>query len=200
MKCANVRPMLEEYFEGLIADRRADAVAAHLNTCAACAGELRQIELVAGALATVPRAAPAGNLPTAISLRIAGLPALRQQRVVTGWRWVGVIATISVVCLSVVSYLLPVLVSEELASSVAMLGQIREVSVLVHNWFAAAPDLLAALWLTLGKVWWWFTLAARAAAPTIGVYLAAEIGILVAVVLVLDSRSRRMPVRQTLLT
>lgn len=199
MNCANVRSLLEEYFEGVIVGRRADQIADHLATCAACTGDLHQIELVAGALATVPRAAPTGNLAAAISLRIAGLPAPRQRRVATGWRWVGVIATISVVCLSVVSYLLPVLVSEELASSVSMLGQLREVSVLVHNWFAAAPEVLVALWLTLGKVWWWFTLAARAAAPTIGAYFAAEIGILVAIVLVLHSRSRRMPVRQTLL-
>jgi predicted anti-sigma-YlaC factor YlaD len=199
MNCAHVRPLLEEYFEGVIVGRRANQIAGHLQRCAACAGELRQIELVAGALATVPRAAPAGSLPGIISLRIAELPALRQRRVATGWRWVGLVAAISVVCLWVVSYLLPVLVSEELTPSVSTLGRMRELSVLVHTWFAAAPELLAALWLALGKVWWWFTLAARAAAPTIGIYLTAEIGILVAIVLVLHSRGRRMPVRQTLL-
>jgi predicted anti-sigma-YlaC factor YlaD len=199
MKCANVRPLLEECFEGLIVDRRADAVAAHLNTCAACAAELRQIERIAGALSAVPRTAPARDLVAAVSARIAALPAPRQQRLTAGWRWVGVVAAISVACLAAVSYLLPLLISERLGASIALLGQARDASVLIREWFAVAPNLLLALWLTLGKVWQWFVLAARAAAPTLGMYLAAEIGILAAIVFVLHSRSRRMLVRQTLL-
>ena len=199
MKCANLRPLLEQYFEGLIVGRRADALAEHLNTCAACAAELRQIERIAGALSAVPRSAPARDLVGAVSARIAALPAPRQQRLTEGWRWVGVVAAISAACLAAVSYLLPLLISEQLGASIALLGYARDASVLTRGWFAVAPNLLLALWLTLGKVWQWFALAARAAAPAVGMYLAAEIGILAAIVLVLHSRSRRMPVRQTLL-
>jgi hypothetical protein len=199
MKCANVRPLLEEYFEGLIVGRRADALAEHLTICAACAAELRQIERIAGALSAVPHSAPARDLVRAVSARIATLPAPRQQRLTAGWRWVGVVAAISAACLAAVSYLLPLLISEQLGASIALLGQAREASVLMRGWFAAAPDLLLALWLAVDTMWRWFVLAARAAAPTVGMYLAAEIGILAAIVLVLHSRSRRMPVRQTLL-
>ncbi|MFB3882141.1 MAG: anti-sigma factor [Armatimonadota bacterium] len=199
MNCANVRPLLDDYFEGLIPGRQAERIAEHLATCAACASELCQLELVAGALATVPRAAPPGDLPRAISLRIAGLPAPRQLRVATGWRWVGVIALASALCLSALGYLLPVLISEEAASGIAVLGQMREASVVMHSWFAAAPGLLAALWVTFGQIWLGFSLAARAAAPTLGFYFALEVGILAVTVFVIHSRSRRMPVRQTLL-
>ena len=199
MNCANVRELLEEYFEGLIADRRAEAVAEHLNTCAACAAELRQIERIAGALSAAPRVAPSHDLLRSISAAIAELPAPGQGRMVAGWRWVGMVAAASIACLAMVSYLLPLLVTDQLASSISLLGQAKDISALVREWFAAGPKLLLALWLALGKVWEWFSLAARAAAPTVGVYLAAEIGILAAIVLVLHSRSRRMPVRQTLL-
>jgi hypothetical protein len=73
------------------------------------------------------------------------------------------------------------------------------VSALVREWFAAAPDLLLALWLALGKVWQWSALTARAVAPTIGLYLAAEIGILCAIVFVVHARRRGTPARQMLL-
>jgi predicted anti-sigma-YlaC factor YlaD len=199
MKCANVRPLLEECFEGLIVDRRGEAIAEHLATCPACAAELRQIERIAGALAAVPPGEPTRDLVGAVSARIAALPAPRRREPMAGWRWVGVFAAISVACLAGVSYLLPLLISEQLGASIALLGQAREVSAFTRGWFAAAPDLLLALWAALGKVWQWSLLAARAAAPTVGLYLAAEIGILGAIVLILHGRSRRMPARPMLL-
>jgi anti-sigma factor RsiW len=198
MNCADVRSLLEEYFEGLVVDRRADAIAKHLATCPGCAFELHQIERVAGALAVVPQAEPAEDLLRTISARIAALPAPRQGRVAVGWRWVGVMAAVVLAFLTVVSYLLPVLISESAASGIAVIGPVREASVMVHEWFAAAPDLLFALWLALGKVWQWFALAARAAAPTLGMYLIAEIGILWAIVFVVQTRSGQTPARQAL--
>jgi predicted anti-sigma-YlaC factor YlaD len=199
MKCADVRPLLEEYFEGVIFGRRAEAIAEHLAACAACAAELHQVERIAGALETIPRVAPAENLLRSISARIAELPAPRQRRLAAGWRWLGVVAAISVACLALVSFVLPLLVSDKLASGILLLGQLRDVSALVREWFAAAPDLLLALWLALGKVWQWSALTARAVAPTIGLYLAAEIGILCAIVFVVHARRRGTPARQMLL-
>ncbi|MFB3882096.1 MAG: anti-sigma factor [Armatimonadota bacterium] len=188
MKCANVRLSLEEYFEGLTAGRRAAAIAEHVAGCAACAAELRQIERVAAALAVVREAQPPREMLRAVSVRIASLPAPAQRRIVAGWRRVGLIAAAFVAVLGAMSYVAPILISESLASTTLPIGWLGEASFFLRHWFAAAPGVLVAFWTAAEKVWQWFALTVRATAPTLGLYIVAELGILAAVVFVARSR------------
>jgi predicted anti-sigma-YlaC factor YlaD len=205
MDCSRVQPLLEEYFEGTLGEGRLPApypaalVADHLATCARCAAELHQIARMVAAFEAIPQVVPSRELLAAITSRVAKLPAPRERRTASGWRWVAVTAAISMAALGAISYLLPLLITERLAADIAALGKLENAAILIREWFAAAPAILLALWVTLGKLWQWFALTARAVAPTVGAYLAVEVGILCAIVFVLHARGRRTPARQTLL-
>ncbi|HUU53318.1 MAG TPA: zf-HC2 domain-containing protein [Armatimonadota bacterium] len=195
MDCSHVRPLLDEYFEGVLPERRETEVAGHIAACPDCAAELRQIEMVAAALEAVPRVAPAAHLLRTISLRAAELPAPAARRTAAGWRWLALVAAVSMAALALVSYLLPLLVSEGLASEVPLARYAEDGAVVLRSWLTAAPGVLVALWTELAAVSRGCVLAVRAAAPTLGLYAAAEIGILMALVLVLHAsrRKRRAP-------
>jgi len=199
MDCSHVRPLLDEYFEGTLPPRPAAEVHSHLSTCPHCAAELRQIEMISAALAAVPRVAPAADLLRSISLRTAELPAPAARRTAAGWRWLAVIAALSVAGLGLVSYILPLLISEGLASQPSLARSAENAAVVVQSWFGAGPGILVALWGALGDFAQACGLAARAIAPTLGIYAAAEIGILMALVLVLHASRRKQPARQMML-
>jgi len=199
MDCSHVRPLLDEYFEGALPSHPAAQVHSHLATCPHCAAELRQIEMISAALEAVPRVAPAADLLRSISLRTAALPAPAARRTASGWRWLAVIAAFSMTGLGLVSYILPLLISEGLASHVSLAAGIESASVVVQSWFGAAPGILVALWGTLADLALGCSLAARAVAPTLGLYAAAEVGILFALVLVLQASRRKRPARQMML-
>ena len=199
MNCSRVQILLEEYFEGMLAPASAHLVADHLAGCARCAAELRQIERVVAAFEALPQTIPGEKLLTAIASRVAESPAPRERRIASGWRWVAVTAAISMAALGAVSYLLPLLITERLAADIVALGRLERAAILIRDWFAVAPAMLLAVWATLGKILEWFALTARAVAPTLGLYLAAELGILSAIVFVFHARGRRTPARQTLL-
>ncbi len=199
MNCSRVQALLEEYFEGTLAPASTELVADHLAGCARCAAELRQIERVVAAFEALPQTIPSEKLLTAITSRVAELPVPRERRIASGWRWVAVTAAISMAALGAVSYLLPLLITERLAADIVALGQLERAAILIRDWFAVAPAMLLAVWAMLGKIIEWFALTARAVAPTLGLYLAAELGILSAIVFVFHARGRRTPARQTLL-
>ncbi len=199
MDCAHVQTLLEEYFEGVLDPAATEQVADHLAGCARCAAELRQIERMVAAFEAIPQAIADQKLLAAITSRVAELPAPRDHRLTTGWRWVAVTAAISMAILGAISYLLPLLISERLAADIIALGRLERAAILVRDWFEIAPVMLLAVWTALGKVLSWFALTAKAVAPTFGLYLAAELGILSAIVFVFHARGRRTPARQTLL-
>ena len=199
MDCSHVRPLLDEYFEGTLPPHPTAEVHSHLSTCPHCAAELRQIEMISAALEAVPRVAPAADLLRSISLRTAALPAPAARRTAAGWRWLAVIASLSIAGLGLVSYILPLLISEGLASHVSLAAGIESASVVVQSWFGAVPGILVALWGTLADLALGCGLAARAVAPTLALYAAAELGILMALILVLHASRRRTLAHQTLL-
>ena len=199
MDCSHVRPLLDEYFEGTLPERPTAEVHSHLSTCRDCAAELRQIEMISAALEAVPRAAPAADLLRSISLRTAELPAPAARRTAAGWRWLAVIAALSMAGLALATYLLPLLISEGLASNVSLARCIENAAVVVQSWLATGPDILVALWGELADLARGCSLAARAVAPTLGLYAAAEVGILMALVLVLQASRRKRPARQMML-
>ncbi len=112
---------------------------------------------------------------------------------------VGVIASIFIICFGVVSYVAPLLIPGKLTAGIALLGRLTEASVFVRDWFAVAPEVLRAFWFVLGRMWGWLALIARAVAPMLGIYLAAEIAALAAIVYILQNRGRRTPARLTVL-
>ena len=199
MDCSHVGPLLDEYFEGTLPPRPAAEVHSHLPTCPDCAAELRQIEMIAAALEAVPRVAPAADLLRAISLRTAELPSPAARRTAAGWRWLAVVAALSMAGLGLVSYLLPLLVSEGLASHLSLARFAENAAVVAQSWLAAGPDILVALRGELADLAQGCSLAARAVAPTLGIYAAAELGILMALVLVLQASRRKRPARQMML-
>ena len=199
MDCSHVRSLLDEYFEGTLPSHPTAEVHSHLATCPHCAAELRQIEMISAALEVVPRVAPAANLLRSISLRTAELPAPAARRTAAGWRWLAVIAAFSMAGLGLATYLLPLLISEGLASNVSLARCIENAAVVVQSWLATGPDILVALWGELADLARGCSLAARAVAPTLGLYAAAEVGILMALVLVLQASRRKRPARQMML-
>jgi len=199
MDCSRVRRLLEEHFEGVLPSNTAADVRSHLSTCPHCASELQQIQRIAVALEAVPRVAPAADLLQSISLRTAQLPAPATRRTSAGWRWLAVVAALSVTTLWLASYLLPLLISEGLASNVSLARFIENTAVVLQSWFGAVPGILVALWGRMSGLALGCGIAARAVAPTLGIYAAAEIGILLALVLVLHASRRKSQVHQTLL-
>lgn len=199
MDCSHVRPLLDEYFEGTLPSRPAAEVHSHLSACPHCAAELRQVQMIAAALEAVPRVAPAADLLKAISLRAAELPAPAARRTAAGWRWLAVIAALSVASLGLVSYILPLLISEGLASQTSLARSAEKAAVVIQSWLGAGPGIVVALWGTLADLAQGCGFAARAVAPTLGIYAAAEVGILMALVLVLQASRRKRPARQMML-
>ncbi len=70
---------------------------------------------------------------------------------------------------------------------------------MLRSWFAAAPDVIAALWREAADLSQGCRVAALAVAPALGLWAAAEIGILAALVFVLQAGRRKRPARQMLL-
>jgi predicted anti-sigma-YlaC factor YlaD len=199
MDCQRVRDVLEEYFEGTLPTRRHEAVSAHVAMCESCAAELTQIERMTAALEAAPRVLPSEDLLRSISARLAEMPQPGWKRTVaSGWRRLGVVAVALAAVLAVASYLIDL----ALARSQTLLGSAviwakGEIAQL-GDWIVAATSLATAVWRAaedLGGALW---LAAKGSAPTLGIYVVAEIGILLAVILVLSHGRRKTLARQTL--
>jgi anti-sigma factor RsiW len=200
MNCSAVRKLLEDYFEGTLADRRRAMIASHLEQCDQCAAELQQIEKVAAALAGIPRAEPAVQLVPAISTRLADLSGPDQRRtLVQGWARLGALSAVCVAALTGVRYLLPsvwALLVPRLAPVVSWLaGRMGEVKA----WGMAGVDVAVALLAAAGRIAGALALAAESAVPTLGTYAICEITIILAIVLILQWRRGRRYAGLTLL-
>jgi anti-sigma factor RsiW len=199
MDCDRVRDLLEEYFEGTLPTRRHDAVSAHIAMCGSCAAELAQIERMTAALEAAPRVIPSEDLAAVILARVAELPDPTWKRaLVIGWHRVGVIALAFIGLFAAVTYLIEV----ALARSQTLLGSAviwaKGGIAQLGDWVVAAASLATAVWRAAEDVGGALWLAARGSAPTLGIYVVAEIGILLAVILVLSYGRRKAPARQTL--
>ena len=196
MDCSHVTPLLDEYFEGTLPPHPTAEIHSHLSACPRCTAELRQIEKIATALESIPRVAPTSDLLRSISLRTAELPAPAARRTATGWRWLAVVASLFMAGIGLIGYLLPLLISGSLASSFSLAQCAEDAAVVVRSWLGAAPGVSVALWDLLTDFTRGCSAALHAAAPTLGLYAAAEIGILLALVLVLHASRRKRPARQ----
>lgn len=190
LSCARTRGLLEAYFEGVLSPRRAHEVAAHLGACPACARELLQLERIAAALAAVPPGRPTGDLVGRISAQIAALPAPANRRaLIGGWRRVAGWVAACVVVLAAWRYLVPTVFAEQVAS-LLRLGWVKAAAVGMVELVARAPDTVREM-LVRGQLGAEaLGLTASLLAPTIGLYAAAEVGVIVAIVLI-GRRARR---------
>jgi hypothetical protein len=200
MHCPRERSLLEEYFEGVLNERSRSQVAAHLESCAACTAELVQLERLSSALASVPQTDPGPGLLHAIMARTAELPSVENRRAIAvGWRRLAVVAAGCALFLAAVSYsasLLLLKTAPLMQSSVAWMGS---KAAGIGDCVIAGSQLAAALWTAIRLFADSLGIAGLAAAPALGMYAAAEVGLLVAAVLVLRWSRRRSPARLTLL-
>jgi len=186
--CAHISPLLEDYFEGTLSRAKATGVADHLLVCSRCAAELSAIEQIASALAAVPRAAVPDDLLQSITSRVAALPAPAAPRPVTGWRWLGLLAAASMAALALIAYLLPVVISAGLQSQ-----SVNHAFLFLQATAGAAGDILVALWSKAAVYARGLGLAGKTLAPTLGLYAAAQLGVLFALVFALRAgRQRRL--------
>lgn len=200
MDCSQAHELLEEYFEGTLPEPEARRVAAHVAACARCAAELRQIERVAAALAAAPAVAPAEGLLQRIQTQRAALPTPAERLAVRGgWRHVAVIGAALLAVFAAVQYAAALVIPESESLLRLALDWGRGGIAFVHDWMAAAPQVLTGLWAAVVRLLEVVGLAGTAVAPTLGPYAAAEVGILLAVVLVLKFGRSRRAAQSTLL-
>ncbi len=201
MNCPRVKSLLEEYFEGSLAEPQATAVADHLATCADCAAELRQIERVVAALEAVPAALPGDGLLRSITARVAesSRPDARRLAWPRQWRWAAAAAGAGMAAVGAAVSIVAVLVWLGLGNLVPGSGWAVSAGAFLRRWMDATSGAMIVLWEQAIEAVQALGLAGKAAAPTIGVYVAAEIGILLAIVLVLHMGRRREAVRPMVL-
>lgn len=190
MNCSRARDLLEAYAEGLLPVRRSAALTAHLRSCQGCAGELAQIEKVTAALSAVPRSEPSLELARRISARLSALPSPASRRgLVAGWRRLEVLAAACVAVLACWRYAVPLLIARE-TQTFPLVGWIKLGAASFVHWLAEYPHALHDLAIRVQTGADALGLTATMLAPTIGLYAAAEIGIIAAVVLIAH-RARR---------
>ena len=196
MDCSRVQKLLEEYFEGTLRARRREEVGAHLGECRDCSAELAQIERIAAALAAAPQVEPSAELLRTITTRAAALPAPGARQVlVTGWRRLGTLAAAFTAVLAGFHYGGPLLwpkVAAVLAPGATWVG--KEVAMMLA-WIGprveAVEVLVGAAWRMVEAL----GTAALAAGPTMGLYAAGELALLIGMALVFRWGRRRAAAR-----
>ena len=194
--CAKIRGLLEAYYEGVLARRQEELVAAHLGRCPSCQSELAHIHSVAAALERIPAAQPGVELLRSISLAAAALPSPREvRRELAGWRPIGLIAACATAILALLNYVVRPLIQQHsylphpvyafahksAAVVSAMGGSLLDAA---RALLPGAESLLSAFWLALPRV-----------SPVIATYVGAEIAIICAAVFLMRRRTRavRLP-------
>jgi len=197
--CARVQGLLEACYEGALSRRETELVAAHLRECLACSQELAQIGKVGSALSALPEIEPEADLVRQISAKVAALPApMSGRRLVAGWRRVEVVAAASIAVLAMWRYVFPLLLSKEAAGAPAVrwfshalvfaVARMDAFSVALHNLWVALQGTSDALGVAAAK-----------AAPVLGLYAVAELGMIAAVVMVSRLAHRPRPASLTML-
>jgi len=191
MDCSHVQRLLEEYFEGTLAQRQQEQVVSHLSECARCAAELRQIEKIAAALAAVPKAVPSEELMRSISARAAELPSPGARHAVAlGWRRLGLLAATCIAVLGAGHYVGQLIWPESPALTGLLVSGAKTAVFYFGEQLAGVATAASALWEAVQDVMRGLLIAGKAFAPRLGLYVAAEIAVVVATVLVIH-RSRR---------
>ena len=85
MTCQNVRENLWGYHHRQIPDDLARSMRSHLETCSACAAELRQFQQVDGALDGFPEIEPSPYFDQKLNVKLDEV-----ERDSSGWGWAGV--------------------------------------------------------------------------------------------------------------
>ncbi len=196
--CARVQELLEAYYEGALSPRETAMVAAHLRECPACSQELAQIEKIGSALSALPEMEPEADLVRQISAKVAALPApMSGRRLVAGWRRVEVVAAVSIAVLAMWRYVFPLLLSKEAgAPAVRWFSHALVFAVARMDTFSIA---LQNLWVALQGTSDALGVAAAKAAPVLGMYAVAELGMIAAVVMVSQLAHRPRPASLTML-
>jgi len=178
--------LLEAFFEGVLPEEQAKAVAAHVQSCTGCAHELAQIEKVTAALAAVPLHEPSTDFVRQVSVRVAALPTPgRRSRLglLTGWQRLEVLAAACVVVLACWRYAIPPLFAAEGAAT-PLMAWFKGAVLSGTAWVMAAPGALGDLVVGIQGVLGALELTAGVVAPTVALYAVTEIGIVAAVVLI----------------
>lgn len=108
MTCEEIRARLDAWAEGALAEEERRAVAAHLESCAACATEARELEALLAAAAGLPREIhPPRDLWAGIDARLDAPIALPRRRAagLPGWALVAAVLALVVVTAAVSSIL-----------------------------------------------------------------------------------------------
>jgi len=201
MNCSQVQSLLEEYFEGSLPAQQSEAVAKHVESCVHCQAEFVQIERMVTALEAVPIAAPSDELLRSISVGVAALPVPGARRAAwrARWRWALAAAGAGMAAASAAIVVVAGLVWLGLGSHLPGAAWVTSATTFLSNW-------VDTVLLTLGVVAGWtldmlrlLVPASEAMAPTIGVYVAAEVGILLAIVIVARLGHRRGAMQPTVL-
>ena len=201
MNCSQVRSLLEEYFEGSLPTAQSEAVAKHLESCAHCQAELVQIERLVTALEAVPAAAPSDELLGRITTQVATLPlpGTRRWQWLGRWRWAAAAAGAGTAAVGGIIGAVAVLIWLGLGSHLPGASWAAGAGPFLQDW---VDTVLLALGTLAGQVIGMANvagLATKTAAPTVGAYVAAEIGILLAIVLVARLSHRREAMQPTVL-
>ena len=196
MDCSRARELLEEYFEGTLPTRRREEVSAHVSVCAGCAEELAQIQKVACALSAAPLVEPSVEVLRAITRRAATLPAPATRRaLVSGWRRVAVLAAACVAVLAGSRYGFPLAwpkIAAALTPAVAWLGK-GTASALA--WLEPTFGAIGVVLEAAGALAEPLRTVATAMGPTVGLYAAGELALLVGMILLLRWGRRRAHAR-----
>jgi hypothetical protein len=80
MDCRDSGPLLSDYVDGELDERKRRQVEAHLEACAACAARLADYERLGHEIRALPRLAPAAGLRAGVLAQVAG-----EQRRWAGW-------------------------------------------------------------------------------------------------------------------
>ena len=87
MRCDEIRVLLDDYADGVLAADRAVRVGDHLAGCPRCAAELEGLQRLLGLAADLPREiAPSRDLWPTVAVRIAGAPKVVHGRFSGSWR------------------------------------------------------------------------------------------------------------------
>lgn len=200
MKCAQVQDLLDEYFEGTLTEPLRRQLAAHLDHCPVCAAQLAQIASIASALAALPRAEPTQDLPRLISSRLAVLPSpAARHTFLSAWRRLTLVTAASVAILAAMLYLTRFLWQTTPSPFRSLVAWVGAQAIALNNCLAAAFQVAGTLWEALRKFADALGLAGIAVAPTLGLYAALEVAILLMAVLVLRRARQRSLARLTLL-
>ena len=198
--CSQVRELLEEYFEGTLLGSRRDKVAAHFAVCPGCTAELHQLEKMVAALAAVPQAEVGAHLLRAIAARAAELPAPGGRRALArGWRQLGVWSAACLAFLAMLRYVVPVIWHSQQAHIAPVIAWVKTAALSVAAWVAALPTLAKTALVAAGDLCTGLGAVGRAVAPTLGLYVAAEVGIVLAIVFLFGWGRTRVKARVTFL-